>query len=67
VLPDHFALAAIGLIAPHPGLVAMQQIGQYRVVGGMAGVATTAWSSLVRLSTPICALMPKYHWLPFLV
>src|ERR1700730_3350116 len=30
-------------------------------------VATAAWISLVRLSTPICAFMPKYHWLPFLV
>jgi hypothetical protein len=33
----------------------------------LAGVATAAWISLVRLSTPICAFMPKYHWLPFLV
>src|SRR5215471_20643302 len=34
-LPDHRPLAAIGLIAPHPGLLAMQQIGQHRAVGGI--------------------------------
>ena len=33
----------------------------------MADGATAAWISLVRLSMPKCALMPKYHWLPFLV
>jgi hypothetical protein len=33
VLPDHRALAAVGLITPHAGLVAMQQLGQYRAVG----------------------------------
>src|SRR5262249_46616866 len=33
----------------------------------LAGVATTAWISLLRLSTPICAFIPKYHWFPFLV
>ena len=26
-----------------------------------------AWISLVRLSTPKCAFMPKYHWFPFFV
>ena len=29
-LSDHRPLATVGLITPHPGLVAMQQIGQYR-------------------------------------
>jgi hypothetical protein len=33
----------------------------------LAGIADTAWISLVRLSTPKCAFIPKYHWLPFLV
>jgi hypothetical protein len=33
----------------------------------LAGVAATEWISLERLSTPKCAFMPKYHWLPFLV
>ena len=33
VLPDHRALAAIGLVAPHPGLVAMQELGQHPAVG----------------------------------
>ena len=44
VLPDHRALAAIGLIAPHSGFAPVQQIGQHRAVGGtvLAGVAATA-------------------------
>src|ERR1700730_608570 len=33
MLPDHHPLAAIGLIIPHPGLLPMQQLGQYRAVG----------------------------------
>jgi hypothetical protein len=33
VLPDHRSLPAVSLIAPHAGLVAMQQIGQHRAVG----------------------------------
>ena len=33
VLPDHGSLAAVSLIAPHAGLVAMQQIGQHSAVG----------------------------------
>jgi hypothetical protein len=28
-------LAGVGLIAPYPGLVAVQQLGQHRVVGGI--------------------------------
>src|SRR5215831_16581311 len=67
VLPDHRPLAAISLIAPHPGLLAMQQIGRTVLSAVLAGVAAIAWISLVRLSTPRCAVMPKYHWLPFLV
>src|SRR6516164_4177503 len=35
VLPDHRALAAISLIAPHSGLLTMQQIGQHCAVGGI--------------------------------
>ena len=66
-LPDHRPLAAVGLITPYAGLLAVQQIGQHRAVGDVGRGATTAWISLVRLSMPICAFMPKYHWLPFLV
>jgi hypothetical protein len=33
----------------------------------LAGVATTAWLSLLRLSTPKCPFIPKYHWFPFFV
>ena len=50
-LADRCPLAAIGLVAPHAGFVA----------------ATTAWISLLRLSTPKCAFMPKYHWFAFFV
>src|SRR5438094_8159369 len=32
-LPDHFALSAISLIAPHPRFFAVQQIGQYHRIG----------------------------------
>jgi hypothetical protein len=67
VTADHRPLAAVGLVAPHAGLPPMQKFGQYRAVGDIAGVATAAWISLVGLSTPKCAFMPKYHWLPFFV
>jgi len=33
----------------------------------LAAVAATAWMTLVRLSTPMCAFMPTNHWLPFFV
>src|ERR1700742_3618987 len=33
MLPDHRALAAVGLVTPHPGLLPVQQLGQYRTVG----------------------------------
>ena len=33
MLSDHRPLAAVGLIAPHPGLLSVEQIGQYRAVG----------------------------------
>jgi hypothetical protein len=55
LLADHGPLATIRLVAPHAGLVAVQQIGQHRAVEGIGGAATIAWISLVRLSTPKCA------------
>jgi len=67
MLADHRALAAVGLVAPHPGLVPVQQLRQHRAVGDIGGRRPTAWISLVRLSTPKCAFIPKYHWLPFFV
>ena len=33
----------------------------------LAGVAWTAWISLLGLSTPKCPFIPKYHWFPFFV
>ena len=66
-LPDHRPLAAVSLVTPHPGLLPVQQLGQHRAVGDIGRLADTAWISLRRLSTPTCAFIPKYHWLPFLV
>src|SRR5690242_1815957 len=65
MLPDYRALSAVGLITPYPGLLPVQQLGQHVLSATLAGVATTAWLSLVRLSTPKCAFMPKYRWFPF--
>src|SRR5215510_4779862 len=67
VLPDHRPLAAISLVTPYPGLLPVQQLGQHRAVGDIGGRRYPAWISLVRLSTPKCAFIPKYHWLPFFV
>ena len=67
VLPDHRPLAAIGLITPYPGLLPCSSSGNTVLSATLADVATTAWISLVRLSIPKCAFIPKYHWLPFLV
>ena len=33
VLPDYRPLAAVGLITPYPGLLPVQQLGQYRAAG----------------------------------
>src|SRR6202007_2856624 len=67
MLPDHRPLSAIDLVTPHTGLLPMQQLGRTVLSATLAGVAATAWISLLRLSTPRCAFIPKYHWLPFFV
>ncbi len=61
MLVDDFALAPVGLVAPHAGLVPVQQFGQNRRVITLAAVATTEWMVLRLLSTPRCAFIPKYH------
>src|SRR5450756_1629357 len=33
----------------------------------LAAVTTTVCTSLLARSAPMCAFIPKYHWLPFLV
>jgi hypothetical protein len=43
------------------------RLGSTALSATLAGVAWTAWISLLRLSTPKCAFIPKYHWLPFFV
>jgi hypothetical protein len=62
MLPDHRPLAAIGLVTP--GLCPCNRSGSTLLSATLAGVATTAWISLLRLSTPKCAFIPKYHWFP---
>src|SRR5262249_6874100 len=42
MLPDHRALTAIRLIAPHPGLVACNSCGSTTLSATLAGVAITA-------------------------
>src|SRR5271166_1531018 len=61
MLSDHRPLSAVGLIAPHPGLLSCNRSGNTVLSATLAGVAATAWISLVRLSTPKCAFIPKYH------
>ena len=67
VLADHRPLAAIRLVAPHAGLVAVQQIRQHPAVGNIGRRRHHWWISLLRLSTPKCPFIPKYHWFPFFV
>src|SRR4029077_14253062 len=52
VLPDHRPLAAVGLITPDAGLLAGNRSGSTVLSATLAGVATAAWMSYVRLSTP---------------
>jgi len=40
----------------------MQQIGHTALSATLAGVATTAWISLLRRSTPKCLFMPGAHF-----
>src|SRR6476646_9347844 len=67
MLFDHRPLSAVGLITHTRVSCPCNNSGNTVLSAALAGVATTAWISLVRLSTPKCAFIPKYHWLPFLV
>ena len=58
VLPDHRALAAVGLITPYSGLLPVHQLGLSGDIGRCRHHRT---DELVRLSTPKCAFIPKYH------
>jgi hypothetical protein len=60
-------VATVGLIAPNPSLLAMQQVRSARPSGTFAAEARIVWISFVLLATPICAFIPKYHCLPFAV
>ena len=62
------ALALVRQVAPDPRLGAVRQFGQQaRESCTLAVVVATEWISLCRLSTPICAFMPKCGSLPLLV
>src|SRR5215469_2773894 len=63
---DHGALAAIGLVAPDAGFLAMQQLGQDPAV---SGIGRRRHHRMDQLGAAVDAemRMPKYHWLPFLV
>src|SRR5437763_14278691 len=66
MLPDHRPLSAVGLITPRVSCPCNSS-GSTVQSATLAGVATPAWITLVRLSTPKCPFMPKYHWFPFFV
>src|SRR5207244_12613215 len=55
-LPDHFALSAISLIAPHARFLAVRS-------GSTAESAV--WTLFVLLSTPTSAFIQNYHRLRF--
>src|SRR5690349_2739020 len=58
MFPDYPTLAAVGLIAPHPGLLPVQQLGQYRAVGdigrrraGLSAVTSSANAAAYTFTT----------------
>jgi hypothetical protein len=58
----------IGLVNSTSGSLARATArGKTVLSAALAGVAATAWISLLRLSTPKCPFILKYRWLPFLV
>ena len=61
VLPNHIASPHTRVSCP------CSRSGNTWLSCTFAAVAATEWISLVRLSTPRWAFMPKYHWLPFFV
>jgi hypothetical protein len=65
MLPDFRRQPVESLITPYMRLVTMQQSGSAVLSAALAGVATTARISLLRLSTPECAFVAKYRWFPF--
>jgi hypothetical protein len=65
--PDGSLLAAIGLVAQQRVSLPCKRPGNIMLSATLVDVATTAWISFVRLSTPKCAFIPKYQWLPFFV
>jgi hypothetical protein len=67
MVTDHGALPAVGGVAPHPRLLPMKQVGQHLAVMHIRRRGRQRMDQLGPLSTPRCAFMPKYHWLPFFV
>ena len=67
MLPDQRPLAAIRLVAPHAGFVAVQQIVQHRAVGNISRRGLDCVDQLAAAVDPKCPFITKYHWFPFLV
>jgi hypothetical protein len=59
VLADHCPLAAVGLVAHTRVSLPCNRSGSTVLSATLAGVATTAWISLLRLSTPKCPFIPN--------
>src|SRR6202030_3495060 len=57
-LPDYRPLAAVSLITPYPGLLAVQQIGQHRAVGDIG------WRGHRRADQLRAAVYPKMRFHP---
>ena len=59
MLPDHHPLAAIRLVTPDAGFVAMQQIGQHRAVSNMSRRGLDCVDQLAAAVDPEMRLHPK--------
>lgn len=49
------------------GMLGCSSWAVWEISETFAAVETTVWTKLLTRSEPVCAFMPKYHWLPFLV
>src|SRR5215472_13431217 len=59
VLADHCPLAAVGLVAPHAGFVAVQQIGQHRAVANLSRRGLDCVDQLAATVDPEMRLHPE--------
>src|SRR6516162_11869529 len=66
VLADHCPLTAVGLVAPHAGFVAVQQIGQHRAVANMSRRGLDCVDQLAATVDPEMRLHPEVPLVSFL-